>query len=244
MSSPLRFSPFLLFPRSTALLLALGLLVGCASTKVSDRDSYDGPKLPHPARIIVYDFAATPDDIPAWAEAGKAFAGTDSATSEEDLAEGRKLGADIAAKLIDEINDLGMKAVPAKGQPDPELNDIVIIGYFTSIDEGSATKRMLVGFGKGAASVGTHAEGYHMTETGLVLLGGGDVGSGGGKGPGLAVSALVTVATKNPVGLVVSGAIHAEGEISGRSGAKGSAERVAKEISKVLEEKFKEQGWI
>ncbi len=62
--------------------------------------------------------------------------------------------------------------------------------------------------------------------------------------PGLVVPTIVTIATANPIGLVVGGAVKAEGEISGRSGAKGDAERIANEIAKVLKQRFEEQGWI
>ena len=76
-------------------------------------------------------------------------------------------------------------------------------------------------------------------------LGGGDVGSGGaGKSPGMVVPALVTVATHNPIGLVVSGAVKAEGEVSGRTTDEGSGKRVADEISKHLKGLFERQGWI
>jgi hypothetical protein len=83
-----------------------------------------------------------------------------------------------------------------------------------------------------------------MTEDGMVRLGAGNVSSGGGKGPGLVVPAIVTVATANPIGLAVGGAIKAEGELSGRTTDKGSAKRVADEIAKVLKARFQDQGWI
>ena len=41
-----------------------------------------------------------------------------------------------------------MLATPATR---PQLNDIVIQGCLYSIDEGSATKRMTIGFGSGAS---------------------------------------------------------------------------------------------
>jgi uncharacterized membrane protein len=76
-------------------------------------------------------------------------------------------------------------------------------------------------------------------------LGGGTVDSGGaGKAPGLAVSALVTVVTKNPIGLAIGTAAKAEGEISGRTTDVGSAERIADEVAKALKLKFEQQGWI
>lgn len=228
-----------------AALLGLGLLAACASTDITQRDEYRGPKLPRPGRIIVYDFAATPTDLPAWSDARAAYDQAGAQMTAAELAAGRKLGADVARELVTKINDTGMHAVRAAGQPAPELNDVVLIGYFTSVDPGSGAERVLIGFGKGAASVGAHAEGYHMTESGMAKLGGGTVSSGGGgKSPGLVVPALVTIATANPIGLVVGGAVKAEGEISGSSGAKGSADHIADEIAKLLKGKFQEQGWI
>jgi len=47
----------------TMLLLVLFLAFGCASTQVSDRETYSAGKLPRPARIIVYDFVTTPDGV-------------------------------------------------------------------------------------------------------------------------------------------------------------------------------------
>ena len=45
-------------------VLALAVAAGCASTKVVDREEYRGEKIPRPGHIWVYDFAATPADVP------------------------------------------------------------------------------------------------------------------------------------------------------------------------------------
>jgi hypothetical protein len=235
--------------RSTPICTLLGALVatsilGCASTQVTDQHAYQGAQLPKPGRIIVVDFAATPQDIPSWAESSQAYSEAGAAMEPDDLEVARKLGSDVAKELVHKINEAGMVAVHAKGQRDPQLDDIVLVGYFTSADEGSAAERVLIGFGKGAAEVGVHAEGYHMTASGLELLGEGDVGSGGGKSPGLIVPTVVTIATHNPIGLVVGTAVKAAGEATGKSGAKGDAERIADEIAKLLEAQFEKQGWI
>ena len=221
------------------------LVVGCASTKATHVDVYDGPRIPKPARIIVYDFAATPADIPDWSEARQAYADAAADMDADQLEEGRELGAVLAKELVELLNDMGMVAVRAEGQPEAQLNDIAITGYFASIDEGSTMKRVVIGFGTGTAEVKAHVDGYRMTETGMQRLGGGDVASGGaGKSPGMVVPALVTVATHNPIGLVVSGAVKAEGEVSGRTTDEGSARRIADEISKHLKALFERQGWI
>jgi hypothetical protein len=223
--------------------LAVSLLVGCASTKVSNREEYIGGELPRPARIIVYDFAVTPEDLPAWSGASSGYPRAEA--SADDLEAGRKLGAKLAEELVDKINDMGMTAVRSANQPGPQRNDLAIAGYFSSIDKGSAAERVVVGFGKGGADVKAHVAAYRKTDEGMVRLGSGDVDAGGGgKSPGLIVPALVTVATANPIGLAVGGAVKAEGEISGRSTDVGSAKRIADEIAKRLKIQFERQGWI
>ena len=71
--------------RLTGCLLSLALLAGCASTEVTNHQPYQGPKLPRPAQIIVYDFAATPEDIPGWSEAGKSYAESGASVSDSVL---------------------------------------------------------------------------------------------------------------------------------------------------------------
>jgi hypothetical protein len=60
----------------------------------------------------------------------------------------------------------------------------VLMGYFESVDTGSAVERIALGFGSGAAHLQTAVEGYLMTERGLRRLGAGEVYAGGGKAPG------------------------------------------------------------
>lgn len=232
-------------PTAPRVLLAALLLVGCTSTKVSNVEEYQGGKIPRPARIIVYDFVVTPEDLPAWSDARNDFAEAAAPMKADELEAGRKVGAALAEELVKKINSMGMTAVRSQNQPGPQLNDLAIIGYFASIDKGSAVERVVIGFGKGTAEVKAHVEGYRSTDQGMQRLGSADVGAGGGgKTPGLIVPALVTVATANPIGLLVGGAVKAEGEVSGRTTDVGSAERIADEIAKHLRVEFQKQGWI
>ncbi len=140
---------------------------------------------------------------------------------------------------------MGLPAVLAAGQPGPDVGDIVIIGYFESIDEGSAVKRIAIGFGSGGAKLRTQVEGYLMTDQGLRKLGSGEIDSGGGgKTPGVIVPLAVTIATANPIGLIVGSAVKVSGEVSGRNTIKGSAKRTAKKIGDELRVAFQKQGWI
>ena len=105
--------------RAGPCLFALLLLAGCASTEVTNRQTYSGEKLARPDRIIVYDFAATPDEVPA--ESTLAAAPPDATTPQtpKEIEEGRKLGAEVARQLVIDLQNMGLPAVQAEGQPPP-----------------------------------------------------------------------------------------------------------------------------
>jgi hypothetical protein len=225
-------------------VFALAVVAGCASTKVTNRQQLVAGPLPRPARVWVYDFAATPTDVPP----DSALAGqtTDQPTPQtaEQIAVGRQLGAAIAAQLVEQIRDMGMPAAGAQIGTRPQINDIVIRGYLLSVDEGSAVKRVAIGFGAGGSELRTAVEGFQMTAQGLRKLGSGTLDSGGSKTPGGALGAATFIATANPAGLIVSGGMKAYGEASGSSKLEGRAKDTAKEIAGVLKKRFQEQGWI
>ena len=225
-------------------LLTLLVVCGCASVEVTDRDPYQGGRVSRPGRIIVHDFAATPEDLPAWSEARTRQAAPSTPPSSEEIEVGRKLGAEVAQQLVSEIREMGLPGVRAAGESEPEIDDLVLVGYFASIDEGSAVERVVIGFGRGAPGLRTHVEGYRMTIDGLSKIGSGDTASESGKAPGVIVPALVTVATANPIGLIVGGAVKAGGELTGKSTIEGTARRTAEEIAEVLRDAFEKQGWI
>jgi len=192
----------------------------------------------------VYDFAATAADVPAYSTlAGQASEGATPQTAEQ-IATGRQLGAQIASQLVEQIRSMGLPAAQAVAGTTPQINDIVIRGYLISVNEGSATERLAIGFGSGASELRTAVEGYQMTAQGLRKLGSGTVDSGGSKGPGAAVGVAGLIATGNPAGLIISTGMKVYGEESGSSKVEGRAKQTAKEIADVLKKRFEEQGWI
>jgi Domain of unknown function (DUF4410) len=228
--------------RAALALLVLAALAGCASTKVTSRQAYNGAQLPRPNRILVENFGATPSDVPPSSELGAEAAGAEPQTP-EDIELGRKLGAEIARQLTVDIQNMGLPAVQAVGQT-PQPGDIVIKGNFYGIEEGSTGKRVLLGFGSGAAELRTAVEVYQMTPTGLRSLAGGTTNSGGGKTPGMVMPLAVFAATANPIGLIVVGATKVYGEKSGRSTIEGAAKRTADEIAAQIKVGAEKQGWI
>jgi hypothetical protein len=229
--------------RAAAWLFAVVVVAGCASTEITERQRYEGEKLARPDRIIVHDFTANPAEVPPESAFAAEMAGAGT-PSPEQLEVGRKLGAEIAKELVAELRGMGLPAVPAAGQGAPRVDDIVLRGYFVSVDEGSARRRVLVGFGSGAAELSTAVEGYQMTADGLRPLGRGEIRSGGGEMPGMVAPLAVVAATANPIGLVVGGAVKLYGEETGSDTIEGAAERTAKEIAAQLRTAAEEQGWI
>ena len=228
---------------AAALLLAVVVVAGCASTEVTERQRYEGEKLGRPDRIIIHDFTANPAEVPPESSFAAEMAGAPAPTPEQ-LEVGRKLGAEVARRLVADLQGMGLPAVRAAGQPPPRPDDIVLRGYFVSVEEGRAGRRVLVGFGSGAAELRTAVEGYQMTAEGLRRLGRGEIRSEGGKLPGIVLPAAVLAATANPIGLVVGGTAKATGEVTGSETIEGAAERTADKIAAQLRTAAEEQGWI
>jgi Domain of unknown function (DUF4410) len=225
-------------------LFALAILAGCASTNIAQRERYEGEKLARPDRIIVHDFTANPADVPPESAFAAQFASAGTPPTAEQIEVGRKLGAQVAKELVADLRAMGLPAVQAAGQPAPRVGDIVIRGYFVAVDEGSARRRMLVGFGAGAAQLKTAAEGFQMTAEGLRPLGRGEIDSGGGQMPGVLVPLAVVAATANPIGLVVGGAAKVAGEKTGSETIEGAAKRTADAIAAEMRVAAEKQGWI
>ena len=192
----------------------------------------------------MYDFAATAADVPAESALAGQHAEHSTPQTNEQIAVGRQVGGEIAKSLAEEIHGMGLPAARASSGTAPEINDIVIRGYLLSIDEGSATKRVAIGFGTGSSELRVAAEGYQMTAQGLRKLGSWTADSTGGKMPGGALGVVTLIATGNPAGLIIGGGMKVYGEYSGSAKIEGRAKTIAKEMAGQLKPRFEKQGWI
>jgi len=233
-----------LLSRAASCVFLLAFLAGCASSTITARQEYQGEKIARPDHILVYDFAATAEDVPPDSAMAGQYGEHSTPQTPEQIANGRQVGAEIAQLLVQEIRGMGLPAEQATDRSAPQIGDLVIRGYILSIDQGDATKRVAIGFGSGASHLKTTVEGYLMTDRGLRRLGSGTEEAGGSKSPGTAMALAGAVATGNPAGLIISSAMKVHGETSGSSTVEGRAEQTAKEIAKQLQKKFREQGWI
>ena len=112
--------------RTILCLFALVVAAGCASTKVSDRQVLVAGQLPRPNHIFVYDFVATPADLPADSQLARDSNPTPQTA--EQIATGRQLGGQIAAQLVEEIRGMGLPAERASTRTTLQINDYLIRG--------------------------------------------------------------------------------------------------------------------
>lgn len=233
------------FMRIAFCVLALVVIVGCASTEVIKRDSKIGTKkIARPDHIYVYPFAASHADIPSWSAGAERYTRPSKSFTSEELEVGRKLGVLVAKELVAEIKKMGFLTLKGNPQSLPQINDLMLTGYFEAIDEGSTVKRLVLGFGSGAPELKTSVESFQMTPNGPRLLESDELQSGGGKTPGVILPLAIFAATANPIGLVVMSTVKVAEEVTGKSKIEGTAKQTAETIADQLRVKFKKQGWI
>jgi Domain of unknown function (DUF4410) len=246
----------------TAVIIAVACVVaGCASTTIMERKTYGGnERLPRPRKIVVYDFAATPEDIPSNDPLAELYEKPERPQTAGEISLGRKLGAEIAGELVRGIRELGLPAREVKTGNQPARGDLMIRGAFVSIKEGSRIKRVLLGFGAGAGELKTLVEIYEMTAEGPRPLVSEEIRAKGGKMPGMLFAVAAAVAT-GPAGLAVSpaataGAAGTVGQAAAVSGGvnvakelgpeslEAAVKRTADEIKEALARIFRKHGWI
>jgi hypothetical protein len=220
------------------------VLVGCASTNVSRREYNVTGKIPRPGTIWVYDFVADASDLPPDSTFAAQASASATPPTEEELVLGRQLGISIATQLAQKIRDFGMTAQVATPGTQPQLDDVVLRGCLVSMEQGSAAKRMTIGFGSGGSELSAAVEGFQMTATGLRKLGSATIGAESGKAPGASLGAAGWLITGSPVGLIVGGGVKVYGEASGSAKVEGRAKQIASEIADAIRERCKQEGWI
>jgi hypothetical protein len=228
--------------RRISLLFVAALLIGCASTEVTEQTPM-ARGVTKPAHIFVYDFIGDPNMIPPDSAAAAKVDRSDP-PSPQDVQTANELGALIAERLAEDIQEMGLSASRATPGAQPRAGDGVLTGYLVSTESGKAGRRFIVGFGAGKAEMETVVEGYQMTPQGLRNLGSGTVNAAGAKTPGVIMPAAMAAATGNPVGLVVVGGVKLYNEASGKSGLEGRAKSTADQIAEQLKIRFRERGWI
>ena len=227
------------------MLFAVSTIIGCASSNLTKlQKHYDEESLSKPGRIIVYNFASSPEDITGEAAISGHYQKRTIPQTAEEIYLGRQLGDKVSDELVKEILALGMPAEHADPWHPPSIGNLIIRGEFISIDKGNRAKRMLIGFGAGAGELQTHVVGYQFTDEGLRRLGEAVIETSGGKMPGMLVPvAGGAVAGRAGTAIIISGSMNVAQEM-GPESLNAAAKNTAKEIIKILSKAFADQGWI
>ena len=142
--------------RVAALSLMLLLLAACTSVEVNP-EAGAMEQLPRPNRVLVYNFAVTPQEVQLDA-VGSAITSTldGTADSQQEQQVGHAVANALAKHLVSNIQNMGLYAERAAGPVPPTGIDVLILGQLVSIDEGNAAERMIIGLGAGRSDVEAH----------------------------------------------------------------------------------------
>lgn len=225
------------------------LVAACAPTRVRPVSSYGGDDpLPRPDRVLVYDFAVSPEQVSLnrglFARLGREV--SSASATEDELRVAREVADGFAAELVKRVQKLGLPAERAAADQVAPPGALAITGQFLSIDEGNRMRRTIIGFGAGESEVKALAQVALQTAHGPLLAEEFEAkaesartpGVGPMVGPGMAVRGAAGVAST----VAVSGGVHALTEH--RTEVEADARRIADELGKQLGKFFARHGWI
>jgi hypothetical protein len=229
------------------LLAAAGIafFAGCASTNVSVDSEYQG-FFPQPSRVLVYDFAVSPDEV----DLDSGISGdiqnlvNQSPRTEQERAIGRQVTAALTTHLVKEISALGIPAIHASANVPVAGRALAIKGQFISVDEGNQAERVIIGFGLGRTDVRALVEAYDYNDGKKVLLEKFGVNAMSGDKPGMAETMGVgAIAGHLATSAVVSTGL-AVGSEEFMANVDADTDRTAKAIAKQLKDVYIGQGWL
>ena len=149
------------------LLLAL-TLAGCASASVTEEKQNVPINSTRPAQIVVYPFAADSAEVTLnqsiVQRAYRSMSNQDASLQQTKIAHetARSICDEVAAKL----NKKGYQAVCQERGTQVAGNNVVVVdGEFTNISEGNRLRRLVIGFGAGAAVLDSSVEVFRKPRT-------------------------------------------------------------------------------
>jgi hypothetical protein len=216
------------------------LLVGNAN--VETITSYKGPApLPKPNQILVYDFAVPPNVVTMDQSMAArlrrrhlAMLGRNSDSSPEAVV--RQVQASFSKALVKELQKTSIPAETATGTETVNpAHTLIVQGEFTAINEGNKSKRIMIGFGRGASDVQAHVTVSLTGGAQPIVLSEFKLNSASGKKPGAAAM----------MGVGSAGAGVAAGSVGDtKATVKADASRMAKAVAKQIQSLMAAQKWI
>jgi hypothetical protein len=234
-----------------ALLLAgaaLLALTGCAPTSVNVLSQYTGA-LPQPNRILVYNFAVSPDEVTL--DQGisgevQALAGNPQPPwTEKELEVGHSVANALAKKLVAQLLKMGYPADRASGIPGYGAGNVLLVeGQLTSVNQGNRAARVVIGLGVGHSDVKTFTQIYDLQPYGRRLVEQFSTDARSGFKPGMAETEGASAAAGHwAIGLAAGAGLSIASETFSAN-VDADAERTADQIAKQLNTFFQNKGWV
>lgn len=236
--------------RRLALLSAVLLVAACNQARVVEDASYAGAALPRPDRILVYDFAAAPQDVrlDQGIRARIMRVAGDQPPSSQQMAAIRKTTSALTGELVRKLRDYGLPAEAAFTMvlTGASTGNIVTIqGQIVSVDEGNRTRRTLIGLGAGKSSVEADAQVFfHRGANPPQLIESMEANADSGHAPGAAETmGAGAAAGRLATATATTAGMHAVSERRS-AGDDDNANRIARGLALKFGQFSARQGWI
>ena len=224
-----------------ARLLISGLLltlIACGQSAVRPIARIVDGHLPRPTRILLYDFAVNEVDVSEYQGIMRQQpANPNAAERQRDL--GKFAANTLAVELAQALRRLGFTVDRVTRATPVENHDLLIDGQFENVDEGSPLRRLLIGFGSGAAKMETRARVYQGASRRKLLEF--ITTSDSGKFPGAVATAPAGIAAPLAVGVGTAGG---RAITSGPADVAAMSAANADQVARYLSEFFAQQGWV
>jgi hypothetical protein len=238
------------FARLTHLLVGAALLglTGCAPTSVNVVSQYTGA-LPQPNRILVYNFAVSPDEVKLdqgiSGEVQSLAGNPQPPWTEKELQVGHAVANALAAKLTAQLRKMGYPADRASDIPGYSGGNVIVVeGQLTSVNQGSQAARVVIGLGVGHSDVKTFTQVYDLQPYGRRLVEQFSTDARSGYKPGMAETEGASAAAGHwAVGLAAGAGLSVASEMFSAN-VDADAQRTAEDIAKQLNNFFQNKGWV
>ncbi len=207
-----------------------------AKVTVTPLASYSGSNsLPKPEKILVYDFAANPDDVQV--DKVQALRPRHLITGDKSAdAIAKSANKTFSGELVKALAETGIPVEQAAPDTVPSDHYLVVQVSFVALKEGHKTERVAIGMGTGSADFKAKVDVRLKTSTENVVLSQFQTETRGAKNLGAGVPVAVGL---NPAVAVTKSTV-TDRKKTLNSYASKTADAAAKEITKAMAG----QGWI
>ncbi len=233
------------FFKLVPVMCAFVFLAGCASTNVNVDSEYQG-FVTRPTRVLVYDFAISPDEVELDSGLSGDIQGLVNKTprTDEERAIGKEMATALSTHLVKELEALGISTTHADSKLPVAGRALAIKGPLIHVDPGYPAERVVIGLGFGRTDVRTLVEAYDLNDGKKILLEKFGVNAKSGDKPGMAETLGVGALAGHLVTATVVSTGVAVGSEAFLAGVDADASRTAKAIAKQIKELYITQGWL